>query len=55
MRLQLHSDLHLETDVFEPTPAPDAELLVLAGDIGSSWAAPEKFRMRPVPVLFVAL
>ena len=36
MRLQLLSDLHLETDpFFEATPAPEADLLVLAGDIGS--------------------
>ena len=54
MRLQLLSDLHLETEVFEPTPAPDAELLVLAGDIDSSWAGLERFRDWPVPVLFVA-
>jgi hypothetical protein len=54
MRLQLLSDLHLETEVFEPTPAPSAELLVLAGDIDSSWAGFEKFRQWPVPVIFVA-
>ena len=54
MRLQLLSDLHLETEVFVPTPAPDAELLVLAGDIDSSWAGLELFRGWPVPVLFVA-
>ena len=36
MRLQLLSDLHLETEVFEPQPAPGAELLVLAGDIDAS-------------------
>ena len=30
MRIQLLSDLHLETEVFEPTPAPDAELLSVA-------------------------
>ena len=54
MRLQLLSDLHLETEVFTPTPAPDAELLVLAGDIDSSWAGLELFRDWPVPVLFVA-
>ena len=40
--------------MFEPTPAPDAELLVLAGDIDSSWAGLELFRAWPVPVLFVA-
>lgn len=54
MRLQLLSDLHLETETFEPTPAPDAELLVLAGDVDSSWAGLEKFQGWPVPVLFVA-
>ena len=36
MKLQLLSDLHLETDAsFAATPAADADLLVLAGDIGS--------------------
>ena len=54
MRLQLLSDLHLETETFEPTPAPDAELLVLAGDIDSTWAGLQKFRGWPVPVIFVA-
>jgi hypothetical protein len=54
MRLQLLSDLHLETEVYEPIAAPGAELLVLAGDIDSSWAALEKFRGWPVPVIFVA-
>ncbi len=54
VRLQLLSDLHLETETFEPTPAPDAELLVLAGDIDSTWAGLEKFRGWPVPVVFVA-
>ena len=54
MRLQLLSDLHLETEAFDPEPAPGAELLVLAGDIDSSWAALERFRGWPVPVIFVA-
>ena len=54
MRFQLLSDLHLETEVFVPTPAPDAELLVLAGDVDSTWAGLELFRHWPVPVLFVA-
>ena len=54
MRLQLLSDLHLETEAFEPAPAPDAELLVLAGDIDSRWTAFERFRNWPVPVIFVA-
>lgn len=36
MRIQLLSDLHLEANPdFWPQPAPDADLLVLAGDIGS--------------------
>ena len=30
MRIQLLSDLHLETEPFEPQPAPDADLLILA-------------------------
>jgi hypothetical protein len=54
MKLQLLSDLHLETEVFDPQPAPGAELLVLAGDIDSSWAGFERFAGWPVPVLFVA-
>ena len=54
MRLQLLSDLHLETEAFEPVPAPGAELLVLAGDIDSRWTALERFRDWPVPVVFVA-
>lgn len=35
MKIQLLSDLHLETEVFDPEPHPQADLLVLAGDIGS--------------------
>ncbi|MFD1711494.1 metallophosphoesterase [Ottowia sp. GY511] len=36
MKIQLLADLHLETSPdFVPTPAPGADLLVLAGDIGS--------------------
>lgn len=36
MKIQLLSDLHLEADPgFTATPAPGADLLVLAGDIGS--------------------
>ena len=53
MRLQLLSDLHLETESYVPTPAPDAELLILAGDIDSTWRSFELFRGWPVPVLFV--
>ena len=54
MKLQLLSDLHLESEAFEPHPAPGAELLVLAGDIDSSWAGFDRFAGWPVPVLFVA-
>jgi hypothetical protein len=54
MRLQLLSDLHLESEAFDPEPAPDAELLVLAGDIDSTWAGLERFARWPVPVLLVA-
>ncbi len=54
MRLQLLSDLHLETEAFDPQPAPGAELLVLAGDIDASWAGLERFAGWPVPVIFVA-
>ncbi|HEX2540667.1 MAG TPA: metallophosphoesterase [Caldimonas sp.] len=53
MRLQLLSDLHLETEVYQPTPAPDAELLILAGDIDATWAGLALFRDWPRPVLFV--
>ncbi len=54
MRIQLYSDLHLETEVFDPKPAPGAEVLVLAGDIDSSWRAYARFANWPVPVLVVA-
>ena len=54
MRLQLLSDLHLETEEFEPQPAPGAELLVLAGDIDSRWLGLERFAGWPQPVVFVA-
>jgi hypothetical protein len=54
LKLQLLSDLHLETEDFEPQPAPGAELLVLAGDIDATWAGFDRFAGWPVPVLFVA-
>ncbi len=54
MKLQLLSDLHLETESFDPQPAPGAELLVLAGDIDSRWSGFERFAGWPVPVLVVA-
>jgi len=70
MRIQLLSDLHLEVDPdYAPRPAPDADLLVLAGDIGAGPDTPmadfgaedwclTRFSPRlghwPVPVLYVA-
>ena len=54
MKIQLLSDLHLETEVFEPEPHPQADLLVLAGDIDSSWSSLDRFVNWPVPALFVA-
>jgi hypothetical protein len=54
MKAQILSDLHLETEAFEPEPAPGAELLILAGDIDSSWAGYARFAGWPVPVLVVA-
>jgi len=54
MKLQLLSDLHLETEAFDPEPAPGAELLVLAGDIDATWSGLSRFAGWPVPVLFVA-
>ena len=66
MKIQLLSDLHLEVHPhYQPQPAPDAELLVLAGDIGSyqqgSLLAGDDFGLErfspqrgwPVPVLYV--
>jgi hypothetical protein len=66
VKIQLLSDLHLEVHPdFRPGPAPGAELLVLAGDIGSYQRGSrltgedfglERFSPRrgwPVPVLYV--
>ena len=54
MRIQLLSDLHLETETYRPEPAPGAELLVLAGDLDSTWASFDLFRGWPQPILLVA-
>jgi hypothetical protein len=54
LRLQLLSDLHLETEAFDPEPAAGADALVLAGDIDATWAGLQRFAGWPVPVLFVA-
>jgi len=53
MRLQILSDLHLETETFEAQPAPGAELLILAGDIDREWEGLRRFADWPVPVIFV--
>ena len=66
MKIQLLSDLHLEVHPhYQPQPAPGADLLVLAGDIGSYQAGSllagddfglERFspqRGWPTPVLYV--
>lgn len=60
MRFQLASDLHLEfiSRQFPGeriiSPAHDADLLVLAGDIHRGSKAIELFKNWPVPVLYVA-
>jgi hypothetical protein len=54
MRLQIVSDLHLETEACEIAPADGAELLVLAGDIDSRWTGLAQFAGWPVRVLLVA-
>jgi hypothetical protein len=66
MKIQLLSDLHLEVHPhWEPSPHPDADLLVLAGDVGSyqpgSLLCDEDFGLGrfsplqgwPTPVVFV--
>ena len=69
MNIQLLSDLHLESHPdFRPVPAPEADVLVLAGDIGSyqrgsalaargdaefGLARFSPLRAWPTPVLFV--
>jgi predicted phosphodiesterase len=60
MRIQQASDIHLEfiERVFAGErlvePAPDADLLVLAGDIANGTRGVELFADWPVPVLYVA-
>lgn len=60
MRVQLASDLHLEfvrgalPQERLIAPAHGADILVLAGDIGSGLQAIEMFGDWPVPVLYVA-
>lgn len=60
VKIQLASDLHLEflqsrwPSERLITPAPDADLLVLAGDIAQGADALALFANWPVPVLYVA-
>jgi hypothetical protein len=53
MNIQLLSDLHLETEDFSPRPAPGADLLILAGDVDSTWEGLGLFADWPVPVVYV--
>ncbi len=59
MRVQLASDLHYEflqrrfPEARLLEPAPDADVLVLAGDIGVGPGALDLFRDWPVPVVYV--
>lgn len=66
MKIQLLSDLHLERNIdFVPQPAPNADVLVLAGDIGSYQRGSRltargdadfglgRFAGWPTPVLYV--
>lgn len=53
MNIQILSDLHLETEDFSPSPAPDADLLVIAGDVDSTWEGLSLFADWPVPILYV--
>ncbi len=60
MKIQLASDLHLEflTQLFPSErliePQPDADVLVLAGDIANGTLGIRRFADWPVPVLYVA-
>jgi hypothetical protein len=54
MRLQLLSDLHLESEPFDPQPAAGADLLVLAGDIDAGHEGLDRFAGWPVPVVYIA-
>jgi hypothetical protein len=54
LRIQLLSDLHLETEDFDPQAHPQADVLVLAGDIDSTWEGLSRFAGWPVPVISVA-
>lgn len=55
MKIQVLSDLHLETELRSVTltPAVGADVLVLAGDIDSTWQALSQFKSWPVPVVMI--
>ncbi|WP_144637573.1 metallophosphoesterase [Bordetella genomosp. 13] len=62
MKIQLLSDLHLETNAdFTPVAAPGADMLILAGDIGTCQLPSNDFGLRqfsprdrwPVPVAYL--
>jgi predicted phosphodiesterase len=60
MKIQIASDLHLEFHKAQPAgyhgieAAPDADVLVIAGDIALGANAVAVFKDWPVPVLYVA-
>lgn len=58
MKFQIASDLHLEQFHWQRMhigfdPAPDADVLVLAGDIAKGTDAVERFQSWPVPVIYI--
>jgi hypothetical protein len=53
LKIQVLSDLHLETEDYTPQAAPQADLLVVAGDVDSTWAGLAHFKNWPVPVVYV--
>ena len=54
VRVQILSDLHLEfASHFRPTAAPDADLLIAAGDLGHSPDALRVLADWPVPVIAI--
>jgi Calcineurin-like phosphoesterase len=54
VKIQLLSDLHIDANPnFTPTPAPEADVCVLAGDVAPYGDGLELFKHWPVPVLYV--
>jgi hypothetical protein len=53
LKIQVLSDLHLETEDHTPQAAPGADLLVVAGDVDSRWAGLAHFANWPAPVVYV--